>query len=272
MATTPPPLDQSQADALVRVSVYHTQQQVSKVAKTQADLRALWNRVLDPSDIAGSYTRFAVGASAFVQQARADAMPVATRFYRDSQEIAGWTRREDNNRPITTVQSLEADITSLYVTGFVTIQKQLNAGASVDYAERTGQAAMLRAAQRRILDAPRQGIIDRSVQDDAAVGWARVGDGNPCYFCAMLISRGPVYSERTVNFRAHDGCGCGAKMCFRNDPSRGWTDQSRALRQLYDENKGDAFRSAYNREMRNPDSPIRSLLGTAPRSDFGLAA
>lgn len=272
MATTPPPLDQSQADALVRTSVIHSQQQVAKVASTQADLRNLWNRVIDPSDLAGSYTRFAVGASAFVQQARSDAMPLATRYYRDSQEIAGYTRIDDDNRPLALQQSLEADITSLYVTGFVTMQKQINQGSSVDYAERVGQSAMLRAAQRRILDAPRQGIIDRTVQDPGAVGWARVGDGNPCYFCAMLISRGPVYSERTVNFRAHDGCGCGAKMCFRNDPSRGWTDQSRALRALYDENKGDAFRSAYNREMRNPDSPIRSLLGTAPRSDFGLAA
>ncbi len=271
MATQPPTLDQSQADALVRLSVIHSQQQVGKVAATQTDLRYLWDRVIDPADIAGSFTRFAVGASAYIQQARSDAMPLATRYYRDSQEIAGYTRQEDDNAPLVTVNALEADITALYVTGFVTIQKQLASGASMDFAERAGQAAMLRSAQRRILDAPRQGIIDRAAQSDQTVGWARVGDGAPCYFCAMLISRGPVYSERTVNFRAHDGCGCGAKMCFRNDPSRGWTDQSRALREFYDANKGD-WRSAYNREMRNPDSPIRATMNDVPRSSFGLAA
>jgi hypothetical protein len=268
---TPPPLDQSQADALVRLSIGHSQQQVGKVARVQAELRRLWNQVLDPKDFAGSYTRFALGASYLIQQARSDAMPLATRYFRDSQEIAGYTRTEDDKSPLVVINSLEADLTALYVTGFVTIQKQLASGASADFAERAGQASMLRSAQRRILDAPRQGIIDRSVEDDATVGWARVGDGAPCYFCAMLISRGPVYSERTVNFRAHDGCGCGAKMCFRNDPSRGWTDQSRLLRGFYDENKAD-WRSAYGKAMKDPESPVRQAMNAVPRADYGLAA
>ncbi len=270
--STPPPLDQSQADALVRLATSHTQQQVGKVVLTQNDLRALWNRVVDPADLAGSYTRFAVGAAAYIQQARSDAMPLATRYFRDSQEIAGYTRQDDDNAPLVTVNSLEADITALYVTGFVTIQKSLAGGASVDYAERAGQAAMLRSAQRRILDAPRQAIIDRSAHGEDTVGWARVGDGKPCYFCAMLISRGPVYSEKTVQFRAHDGCGCGATMCFRNDPSRGWTDQSRTLREFYDANKGDNYRSAYNRALKDPDSPVSRAQTAVPRADYGLAA
>lgn len=270
--TQPPPLGQSQADALVRLAMSHTQQQVGKVVLTQNDLRALWNRVVDPADLAGSYTRFAVGAAAYIQQARSDAMPLATRYFRDSQEIAGYTRQNDDNSPLVTVNSLEADITALYVTGFVTIQKSLAGGASTDYAERAGQAAMLRSAQRRILDAPRQAIIDRSAHGEDTVGWARVGDGKPCYFCAMLISRGPVYTEKTVQFRAHDGCGCGAKMCFRNDPSRGWTDQSRALREFYDANKGANYRSAYNRALKDPDSPVSRAQTAVPRADYGLAA
>lgn len=268
----PPTLDQSQANALVRLSIQHAQQQVGKVAATQADLRALWNRVIDPADLAGSYTRFAVGAAAYIQQARSDAMPLATRYFRDSQEIAGYTRSEDDNSPLVTVNALEADITALFVTGFVTIQKQITAGAATDFAERAGQAAMLRSAQRRILDAPRQAIIDRSAHGEDTVGWARVGDGAPCYFCAMLISRGPVYSEKTVQFRAHDGCGCGAKMCFRNDPSRGWTDQSRALREFYDANKGDNYRSAYNKALKDPESPVSRAQTLVPRADYGLAA
>ncbi len=271
MATQPPLLDQSQADALVRLSITHSQQQVGKVAKTQSALRSLWDRVVDPADLAGSYTRFAVGASYLIQGARSDAMPLATRYFRDSQEIAGYTRQSDDKAPLPLVQSLEADITALYVTGFVTVQKQVNSGASLDFAERAGQAAMLRAAQRRILDAPRQGIIERSAHGDDTVGWARVGDGAPRYFCAMLISRGPVYTERTVQFRAHDGCGCGAKMCFRNDPSRGWTDQSRLLREFYDENKAD-WRSAYNKALKDPTSPVVRAQTTVPRADYGLAA
>lgn len=269
--SNPPSLDLSQANALVRLSIIHTQQQVGNVAQTQVALRSLWNRVLDHTDIAGSYTRFAVGASYLIQQARSDAMPIATRYFRDSQEIAGYTRQSDDNAPLTTQNSLEADITALYVTGFVTIQKQIAAGAAIDFAERAGQAAMLRSAQRRILDAPRQAIIDRSARGNDTIGWARVGDGHPCYFCAMLISRGPVYTERSVQFRAHDGCGCGAKMCFRNDPSRGWTDQSRLLREHYDANKAN-WRSSYNQAMQDPESPVARAMTAVPRADYGLAA
>lgn len=264
----PPEMTQQQADALVRLSILHAQQQVGKVATTQTALRSLWSQVLDPSDIAGSYSRFTLGASYLIQQARRDAMPVASGYYRDSQEIAGFATRP---RALTTPQSMQADITSLYVTGFITIQKQIKDGASQDFAIGAGQAAMLRAAQRRILDAPRQSIIARAQEEDETVGWSRVSDGHPCYFCAMLVSRGPVYSAQTVDFRAHDGCGCGSKMVFANDPSRGWTDQSRILRAHYDENR-DNWRSAYNKAMQDPESPVARAFRTAPRADYGLAA
>jgi hypothetical protein len=48
-----------------------------------------------------------------------------------------------------------------------------------------------------------------SIADPKARGWMRVGSGR-CDFCRMLIGRGAVYTESTVDFHAHDHCGCGA--------------------------------------------------------------
>lgn len=49
--------------------------------------------------------------------------------------------------------------------------------------------------------------------------WRRVTDGDPCAFCAMLASRGPVYMESTVTaskyaLRYHKGCGCTAEPWY----------------------------------------------------------
>ncbi|ARF59427.1 hypothetical protein [Streptomyces gilvosporeus] len=54
------------------------------------------------------------------------------------------------------------------------------------------------AADRETLRAGRD-LIDRaSKRDRRAVGWARVTDGNPCAFCAMLASRGAIYTSRAT--------------------------------------------------------------------------
>ncbi len=63
--------------------------------------------------------------------------------------------------------------------------------------------------QKRITNYSRNVITTSSVQDPRASGWMRIGSGE-CGFCAMLISRGAVYSKSTVDFASHDHCKCGA--------------------------------------------------------------
>lgn len=71
---------------------------------------------------------------------------------------------------------------------------------------------------RRILEFSRQTIMGSALADPAADGWQRVGVGDSCKFCAMLIGRGAVYSEATVDFASHDWCNCAAVMAFRGRP------------------------------------------------------
>ena len=63
--------------------------------------------------------------------------------------------------------------------------------------------------ERRIANFSRLTVTGSSVADPKAVGWQRVGTGE-CAWCRMLIARGPVYSEATADFAAHDHCRCSA--------------------------------------------------------------
>lgn len=83
--------------------------------------------------------------------------------------------------------------------------------ASNDQALKT---LILGGVQRRIADHIRYTIASNSVLDRAARGWQRVGDGNTCDFCSMLLARGAVYTEATADFDSHDHCGCRAEPAW----------------------------------------------------------
>ena len=79
------------------------------------------------------------------------------------------------------------------------------------------QSLIAGGVTKRISNGARNVVTFNSIQDPSARGWMRTGAGN-CDFCAMLISRGAVYSEATVDFASHDWCNCGAAPAF--DPSQ----------------------------------------------------
>lgn len=87
------------------------------------------------------------------------------------------------------------------------------------------QSLVLGGVQKRISNGARNTITTSSIADPHAQGWMRVGTGR-CDFCAMLISRGAVYSESSVDFAAHDWDKCDAAPAF--DP-----EQVKAVRDEY---------------------------------------
>jgi hypothetical protein len=48
--------------------------------------------------------------------------------------------------------------------------------------------------EKLVADTSRQQLVDNSLQDQRATGWAREARPDACWFCAMLASRGAVYS------------------------------------------------------------------------------
>lgn len=75
--------------------------------------------------------------------------------------------------------------------------------------EDTFRSMITGGVQRRITNYSRDVITTSSVQDPRARGWMRTGTGE-CGFCAMLVSRGAVYTKSTVDFASHDHCKCSA--------------------------------------------------------------
>lgn len=71
--------------------------------------------------------------------------------------------------------------------------------------------------QRFVADMDRGSVMASSVADPVTVGWQRVGSGE-CGFCALLISRGAVYTESSVRFGSHDSCRCAAVPAFGGEP------------------------------------------------------
>lgn len=72
--------------------------------------------------------------------------------------------------------------------------------------------------QRRVVNFGRFTVTESSFRDPHADGWMRLGQGKNCPFCDLLISRGAVYSEATVQFASHDHCNCIAVPAFKGKP------------------------------------------------------
>ncbi len=80
-------------------------------------------------------------------------------------------------------------------------------------------ASATRAGMRHVSNGGRDAMDEVIRQDKRVVGYVRVTRDNPCFFCAMLASRGPVYEDQSFadsdprfqgpgDQKVHDGCGC----------------------------------------------------------------
>ena len=138
-------------------------------------------------------------------------------------------------------------------------------------------ARIVRAAERHAQEPARELVQD--VADEwPGVAWARVLTGpTSCYFCAMLASRGPVYTSETSALykggqrvdKYHDGCDCEAVLVTNYSIWEG-KRAHKLLEQLWnDTTEGfsgrgamNAFRRAYEQQTRTgkfrPDSFTRS--------------
>lgn len=104
-------------------------------------------------------------------------------------------------------------------TAFVPEPDSAGTSALVGWATATAsddesfQELILGGLQRRITNFARDTITTSSIRDPGAKGWMRIGHGE-CDFCAMLVGRGAVYTEKSVKFHSHDHCNCTAAPAF----------------------------------------------------------
>ncbi|WP_431781711.1 hypothetical protein [Streptomyces chumphonensis] len=93
--------------------------------------------------------------------------------------------------------------------------------AEMDQMMRDAGAVAAGAAEREALRGGRDLLDAASRADRAVVGWARVTDGDPCWFCAMLASRGAVYRNFwTARYTGR----ASRRRAAPPDPPQGWED------------------------------------------------
>ncbi len=189
----------------------HRQAQLAVRARMLRDLAILWPiwKVNDPR----SFRAFTVAVVDLVNVYRSMSATVSAAYYtafRNAEQVAGVSVPQ-----LAGAITVEQVLASLYATGQA-MNQPLEDGVLLDALRQAAFVRVSGAISRHVLNAGRATILESVAHDKEAIGWARVTDGNPCYFCLTLASRGAVYkSEDTAGFEAHDHCGCSAMAVFK---------------------------------------------------------
>lgn len=208
----------------------------------------LWLRTIDPDDISGSSANLIARLIPLLRQRR-DFSAIQARQYFQAFRQAELQRSEGFSMPAMTELDLPTLETSLRVTGEVALKKRI-AGLPLgdDIPPLTKQLLIKQAitdtatdisgsATRHVMNGGRDELLNLVNEDREALGYIRVTDGDPCYFCAMLASRGPVYDDLSFDesdprfigpgeHKVHDHCGCGTEPVY--DRKTRWPGKARA--------------------------------------------
>ena len=130
---------------------------------------------------------------------------------------------------------------SLHAGSVASIKKAVRAGRSASAALNAAFSASSQFMDRLVRDSSRDTVRVTSLFDDSFGGWRRIGTGETCAFCMMLITRDAVYTESSVRFASHGNCNCEVEPA----------DQS--LRKSVDEYRQSDRTSAYLPDQKQAD-------------------
>lgn len=220
-----------------RISEQHRAAQARLQALVITDTARVFP-LLDVNNVDQSFGRFFEAMLAIITARRTVSASLGSTYYTQI--------RNDYNLNTTFVPQLESVpntdqvFTSLLVTGPIAIKNSLAKGVDAQRARDAGLVNVAKAAQRHVINGGRATILGAVRRDNSSLGWARLTDGRPCAFCALLASRGPAYkTETTASFKSHDGCGCTPVPVFdRNAP---WPGRAEEFRKDYDETISGRF-------------------------------
>lgn len=241
-----------------RLTEAHRSEQAAIRARVAADTAAAW-RLLNLADLDASTPGWLAVMLALIGVHRADSAQAAARYYREHR-AAELADQPGEHPPAADVRperhavpNRPAATTSLLVTGPSAIKAATSRGVPPEQASATALARVTGAAARHALAGGRAVLREAVAADPAALGWIRVTDADPCGFCAMLASRGPVYKTRdaaqwadgTAGQAFHDGCACTVEPVY--DLSAPWPGRAAEFAALW----ADATAGLSGAEARN---------------------
>lgn len=223
-------------------------------AGTISQMLAVWP-LLELDALDDSFPRWLRATVPIIQSNRQASARLAANYYRAFRTVTLGAAAGTFTPALAAAAPLDKITGALVVTGPATVKRALTRGVPISQAEALAQTESARAAMYHSLQGGRETIVESVAADPEAVGYARAASGDACAFCAMLASRGPVYSEGTVDFEAHPGCHCEPEPQFsRNDP---WPAGSRDYQRAWNESqrdlpKADRGLNAFRRHLAPP--------------------
>lgn len=253
----------SATNAAVTMARSHQAEQVRSAAAVQVALSALWDETIDPDDIPRTFLIFREKAVALIGTGRVLSERKATDYYLkllafkglDPGDLADFTAARF---PVAAIKASLSGATGKHLNkAYFLSTRNLPNSALLALAKDD----MLGSAKRQILNASRSHLVALSRAHRKIKGWARVSDGSPCSFCSMLIGRGPVYSEDTAGFDAHDRCGCSVRLVTYDEEDGGWTDDARRYRDAWAADQRATMRLYYEERGEPVPEKYRAIPG-----------
>lgn len=178
---------------------------------------------MHPAQVDAAWATLRSLLAAEVRQARTESASLAQSAYMEARQSVGVV---DDLFVPSQPEPLADDklFRSLDITGPVEFKKAIAAGKTPAQAVDTAAVRMAGSSQYLALEGGRSVMNESIGRDERATGYSRVTDNDPCAWCAMLASRGPVYKTartagdpRQGGNSYHDACACQAWPAFTLD-------------------------------------------------------
>lgn len=186
-------------------------QQLSIASRAVDASKPIWQRVLSSQSV------WLAAQLEILRRFHAESQSVEAAYLESYQRAEG-VRPSGIERVPFPVQEMSA---VMLINGPYSVKNFIGKGVSADVAIGKNFNKFSGMVRRQVLSGGRMMVDATTAGDSRAVGWRRVTDGDPCTFCAMLASRGPVYQseEKAVSIAGtgleyHGHCGCTAEVVY----------------------------------------------------------
>jgi hypothetical protein len=199
----------STSAATARLTQAHLAAQLGIRASVLRDilrLMPLWNP-FEP----GSLEAFSAAVTLLAQQRSLDSAALAARYFQMFREV-DLNLTAGKAIALAEPPSVAQVTNAIRSTAVASFWRGLGNGLGPDEAKILARDALSGSMGRLAMQGGRETLLGGIYEDRSYRGrFMRVSDGNPCGFCAMLVSRGPVYlseDKAGAGRKFHDHCGC----------------------------------------------------------------
>ncbi len=226
----------------------HQRAQLALRAAALRELLKLWP-AFDLRRIARTWPAFEAATLGLIKARGKTSAGLASAYYRTHRKAAGAP-----GAPTPKIAAVpdETILAGLRVVGPVAAGSALAKARPLAGVAEATLVNLSGATSMYVLNFGRRTLLESVKADRHALGWSRVTASQPCSFCAMLASRGPVYGSReTASFEAHRGCACSPQPVYDRDAE--WPGRAEEFGSLWDSSTRGlstaearlAFRRAY---------------------------